>query len=142
VLGFAAHSAAVDLVFYDGQQFPPDYQGDAFVTQRGSWNRETPIGYGVVRINFEAGEPKQVEDFLFRFLTNDRKGTFGRVAGLAIANDGSLLVSEDLNGVIYRVTYQGHTQQAASSRSVESPPLPPAALMRPPVAAPAPGLQD
>jgi glucose/arabinose dehydrogenase len=142
VLGFAAHGAAVDLVFYDGQQFPPDYQGDAFVTQRGSWNRETPIGYGVVRINFEAGEPKQVEDFLFRFLTNDRKGTFGRVAGLAIANDGSLLVSEDLNGMIYRVTYQGPTRQAASSRSVESPPLPSAALMRPPVAAPAPGLQD
>ena len=124
VLGFAAHSAAIDLVFYDGQQFPADYQGDAFVTQRGSWNRETPIGYGVVRINFEAGEPKQVEDFLFRFLTNDRKGTFGRVAGLAIANDGALLVSEDLNGVIYRVTYQGHTRQAASSRPVESPPLP------------------
>jgi glucose/arabinose dehydrogenase len=142
VLGFAAHSAAIDLVFYDGQQFPPDYRGDAFVTQRGSWNRETPIGYGVVRINFEAGEPKQVEDFLFRFLTNDRKGTFGRVAGLAIANDGALLVSDDLNGVIYRVTYQGRTRQAASSRSVASPPLPPAALMRPPVAAPAPGLQD
>ena len=142
VLGFAAHSAASDLVFYDGQQFPPDYQGDAFVTQRGSWNRETPIGYGVVRINFEAGEPKQVEDFLFRFLTNDRKGTFGRVAGLAIANDGALLVSDDLNGVIYRVTYQGPTRQAASSRRVESPPLPSGALMRPPVAPPAPAPQD
>jgi glucose/arabinose dehydrogenase len=142
VLGFAAHGAAVDLVFYDGQQFPPDYQGDAFVTQRGSWNRETPIGYGVVRINFEAGEPKQVEDFLFRFLTNDRKGMFGRVAGLAIANDGALLVSEDLNGVIYRVTYEGPARQAASSRPIDSPPLPSAELMRPPVAGFAPAPQD
>jgi len=131
VLGFAAHSAGVDLLFYDGQQFPADYQGDAFVTQRGSWNRETPIGYGVVRVNFEAGEPKQVEDFLFRFLTNDRKGTFGRVAGLAIANDGSLLVSDDMNGVIYRVVYQGRTRQATSSLPSELPPLPSAALLRP-----------
>ena len=54
----------------------------------------------------EAGEPRQVEDFLFRFLTNDRKATFGRVAGLAVANDGSLLVSDDMNGVIYRVSYR------------------------------------
>jgi glucose/arabinose dehydrogenase len=106
-LGLAAHSAGIDLVFYDGEQFPADYRGDAFIAQRGSWNRETPVGYGVVRVNFEAGEPRQVEDFLFRFLTNDRKATFGRVAGLAVANDGSLLVSEDMNGVIYRVSYQG-----------------------------------
>jgi glucose/arabinose dehydrogenase len=106
-LGLAAHSAGIDLVFYDGEQFPADYRGDAFIAQRGSWNRETPVGYGVVRVNFEAGEPRQVEDFLFRFLTNDRKATFGRVAGLAVANDGSLLVSEDMNGVIYRVSYRG-----------------------------------
>jgi glucose/arabinose dehydrogenase len=134
VLEFAAHSAPIDLLFYDGQQFPADYLGDAFVTQRGSWNRETPIGYGVVRVNFEAGEPKQVEDFLFRFLTNDRKGTFGRVAGLALANDGSLLVSDDMNGVIYRVTYEGHTRQAESGRLIELPPLPPVGLIRPTVA--------
>jgi glucose/arabinose dehydrogenase len=114
-LGFAAHSAGIDLVFYDGQQFPADYRGDAFIAQRGSWNRETPVGYGVVRVNFEAGEPRQVEDFLFRFLTNDRKATFGRVAGLAVANDGALLVSEDMNGVIYRVSYQGSQPDAETT---------------------------
>jgi glucose/arabinose dehydrogenase len=111
-LGFAAHSAGIDLVFYDGEQFPEDYRGDAFITQRGSWNREFPVGYAVVRVHFEDGQPSHVQDFLFRFLTEDRQSHFGRVAGLAVDNEGALLVSEDTNGVIYRISHEGGPQQA------------------------------
>jgi glucose/arabinose dehydrogenase len=59
-----------------------------------------------VRVNFDKGEPTGTEDFLTGFLSEDRKTEFGRIAGLAITPDGSLLVSEDTNGVIYRVSYK------------------------------------
>jgi glucose/arabinose dehydrogenase len=114
-LGFAAHSAGIDLVFYDGEQFPEDYGGDAFIAQRGSWNRELPVGYKVVRVQFEDGEPGEVQDFLAGFLTEDRQSHFGRVAGLAVDNDGALLVSEDTNGVIYRISHEGGPRQAEAS---------------------------
>ena len=76
--------------------------GDAFIAQRGSWNRKDPVGYKVVRVRFEDGQPVEVQDFLADFLTADRQSHFGRIAGLAVANDGALLVSDDTNGVIYR----------------------------------------
>jgi len=101
-------------MFYRGYQFPAEYRGDAFVAFRGSWNRATATGYKVVRVHFENGEPAPVagrmdavEDFLTGFLL-DNDHQFGRLAGLASDIDGSLLVSEDSNGVIYRVAYVGN----------------------------------
>lgn len=104
-LGHQAHSAPMDLVFYEGDLFPSDYEGDAFVTLHGSWNRSEPVGYEVLRLRFEEGRPVGFEPFLAGFLLDDRRTHFGRPVGLAVLPDGSLLVSEDGNGVIYRVAY-------------------------------------
>jgi glucose/arabinose dehydrogenase len=105
-LTYTAHSAPIGMVFYTADQFPADYKNDAFVAMRGSWNRSTPSGYEIVHINFDdAGQPTGFETFLSGFLIEEQLANFGRVAGLAIAPDGSLLIAEDQNGVIYRVSY-------------------------------------
>jgi glucose/arabinose dehydrogenase len=90
---------------YTGTQFPAEYRHDAFVAMRGSWNREPPSGYKVIRVHFKDGQPTGFEDFLGTFLIEGGAAHFGRVAGLAVAKDGALLVSDDTNGVIYRVAY-------------------------------------
>jgi glucose/arabinose dehydrogenase len=108
VLTYTAHAAPMQMVFYTGQQFPAEYRGDAFVTMRGSWNRNPPIGYEVVRIRFDAeGRPTAMEPFVSGWLIEDGRAHFGRLMGLGQAADGSLLVGEDTNGVIYRISYGG-----------------------------------
>ncbi|MDM9381483.1 sorbosone dehydrogenase family protein [Chlorogloeopsis sp. ULAP01] len=107
VLTYTAHSAPLDFIFYTASQFPAEYRNDVFVTMRGSWNRNPPVGYKVVRLRFQNGKPTQFEDFVTGFLTKDAKAQFGRPVGLAIAPDGSLLFADDTNGVIYRVSYTG-----------------------------------
>jgi glucose/arabinose dehydrogenase len=74
----------------------------------GSWNREPPAGYEVVRIRFRDGAPERFEPFLRGFLRREdgRWTTFGRPCGLAVARDGALLVGDDANGVVYRVAYE------------------------------------
>lgn len=109
-LGFyTPHAAPMQMTFYTGSQFPREYLGDAFVAMRGSWNRKPPSGYEVVRIQFSGGKPVQFEPFAQGFL--NRKGNgwvhHGRISGLAQAVDGSLLVADDANGVIYRIAYTG-----------------------------------
>jgi glucose/arabinose dehydrogenase len=104
VLGYQAHSAPMQMVFYTGTAFPADYRNDAFVAMRGSWNRSQAVGYKVVRIHFENGQPVRFDDFLTGFLVNGNKAHFGRLVGLAVQNDGSLLLSDDTNGVVYRIT--------------------------------------
>ncbi|KEO75751.1 PQQ-dependent sugar dehydrogenase [Anditalea andensis] len=104
-LMYTAHAAPMQMVFYTGNQFPADYNGDAFVAYRGSWNRSTPEGYKVSRIIFENGTPVRFEDFLTGFLVNNNNAHFGRLVGLAVHADGSLLVSDDTNGVIYRIAH-------------------------------------
>ena len=66
-------------------------------------------------MRFEDGRPVEVQDFLADFLSEDRQSHFGRIAGLAVAKDGALLVSEDTNGVIYRVSHEGGPRQAQAS---------------------------
>jgi glucose/arabinose dehydrogenase len=105
VLTYQAHSAPMQLRFYTGTQFPADYAGDAFVTLRGSWNRNPASGYKVVRVRFRDGQPVGFEDFLTGFLTDGGTAHFGRLVGLTQLPDGSLLVGDDTNGVIYRVAY-------------------------------------
>jgi glucose/arabinose dehydrogenase len=113
VLTYQAHAAPIALVFYTGRQFPRDYLNDAFVAMHGSWNRAPPTGYKVVRIRFERGRPTRFEDFLTGFLIEDGKAHFGRPAGLAVTRDGALLVSDDTNGVVYRIAYRGDRASAA-----------------------------
>jgi len=106
VLGATAHSAPIAMVFYNASMFPADYKGDAFVALHGSWNREPASGYEVARVKFENGKPVRFEPFMSGFLLPGGKTQFGRPAGLAVMKDGSLLVSDDDSGVIYRVTYK------------------------------------
>jgi glucose/arabinose dehydrogenase len=102
-----AHSAPLQIAFYEGDDFPAAYKGSAFVTVHGSWNRTQRTGYKVVRLLFDnAGNPTSVyEDFMTGLVISD-KHVWGRPVGVAVAKDGSLFVSEDGNGTIWRVTHQ------------------------------------
>jgi glucose/arabinose dehydrogenase len=102
-----AHSASLQMAFYDGGQFPAPYRGDAFAAEHGSWNRAKPTGYKVIRIILKNGIPTgEYEDFVTGFVIDD-KHVWGRPVGVAVARDGSLLVSEDGNGMIWRISYRG-----------------------------------
>ena len=101
-----AHSAALELAFYQGDAFPPEYRGDAFVAEHGSWNRSSRTGYKVVRIRFKDGVPTgEYQDFVTGFVIDDSR-VWGRPVGAAVARDGALLISEDGNGTIWRITHQ------------------------------------
>jgi len=102
-----AHSAPLQIVFYEADAFPAQYKGSAFVTLHGSWNRGQRTGYKVVRLPFVNGKPTgEYEDFMTGFVISEKQ-VWGRPVGLAVAKDGSLLVSEDGNGTIWRVSSQG-----------------------------------
>jgi glucose/arabinose dehydrogenase len=107
---FQSHSAPTGLVFYEGNQFPTEYKGDAFVSLHGSWNSSKPTGYKVVRVHFANGKPVGGYD---NFVTGFRVGdtspaqVWGRPAGLAVANDGSLLIADDAGKAVWRVTWVG-----------------------------------
>jgi Raf kinase inhibitor-like YbhB/YbcL family protein len=120
VIGYTAHAAPMQFKFYSGKSFPAEFAGDAFATMRGSWNRNPASGYEIVRIHFENGEPKKFEPFLTGFLTNGGKAHFARPVGLAVAKDGSLLMADDANGVIYRIAYTGNATKVATEGAVPS----------------------
>jgi glucose/arabinose dehydrogenase len=106
---FQAHSSALDLTFYEGDQFPAEYRGDAFVALRGSWNRSEPTGYKIVRVHFKDGRPDgSYENFMTGFWVSgtERAEVWGRPAALAVMKDGSLLVADDTGGTIWRVSYE------------------------------------
>ncbi len=102
---FPAHVAPLGIRFYTGAQFPPPYRGNLFVAQHGSWNRSQPIGYRVVRLVFENGRPVKEHVFAEGWLRPDGK-VMGRPVDVLELPDGSLLVSDDLRGVIYRIRYR------------------------------------
>lgn len=105
---FQAHSAPLGFTFYTGNQFPAEYRGDMFLALHGSWNRSTRTGYEVVRIPLhQQGKASgEYEDFLTGFVTQDGD-VWGRPVGIAVAKDGSLLVSEEGTKSIWRVSYTG-----------------------------------
>jgi glucose/arabinose dehydrogenase len=103
------HSATLNLCFYTGDQFPSEHNGDIFAAFHGSWNRMKRTGYKVVRVPFDHATGKalgEYEDFVSGFVTPDGK-VWGRPVGITVAKDGSLLISEDGNGTIWRVSYAG-----------------------------------
>ena len=106
-LGYTAHAAPMGMAFYTGSAFPAEYRGDAFVAMRGSWNRWPPSGYEVVRIRFDDGRPVAIEPFATGWLIEDGRAHFGRLVGLTQHPDGSILVTDDTNGVVYRIAYGG-----------------------------------
>jgi glucose/arabinose dehydrogenase len=98
------HSASLGLTFYNGGMFGDAYKGDGFAAEHGSWNRASRTGYKVIRIRTKAGVPTgEYEDFVTGFVVDDRR-VWGRPVGVAVARDGALLVSEDGNGSIWRIT--------------------------------------
>lgn len=102
------HTAPLQIVFYDGANFPAEYKGSAFVTMHGSWDRSRRIGYKVVRLIADAkGEfTGEVEDFMTGFVVSDKQ-VWGRPVGVAVGKDGSLFVTEDGSNTIWRVSYTG-----------------------------------
>jgi hypothetical protein len=101
-----AHSASLGMIFYNGDNFPVEYRGDAFAAEHGSWNRSSRTGYKVVRIRLKDGVPTgEYQDFITGFVLNDNQ-VWGRPVGVAVARDGALLVSEDGNGTIWRITHE------------------------------------
>ena len=106
---FQAHSAPLGVAFYTGTTFPERYRTGAFVAFRGSWNRDQGTGYKLVYVPFRNQRPVgHYEDFLTGFLI-DPSGptTWGRPVGMLVMPDGALLFTEEMNGRIYRVQFQG-----------------------------------
>jgi glucose/arabinose dehydrogenase len=101
------HSAPLGLAFNEGSQFPAAWKGDAFAALHGSWNRSVRTGYKIVHLPFKDGKPTgEYQDFVIGFAA-DQQNVWGRPVDVAFAQDGSLLFSDDGNGVVYRVTYKG-----------------------------------
>jgi glucose/arabinose dehydrogenase len=103
-----AHAADLGIVFYTGKKFPAKYQGGIFTAQHGSWNRSTPIGARIMFTSLKAdGSADKTEIFAQGWLDRDTHQYRGRPVDVANLPDGSLLVSDDFAGAIYRITYVG-----------------------------------
>jgi glucose/arabinose dehydrogenase len=101
-----AHVAPLQFAFYTGKQFPESYRGGAFVAEHGSWNRATRSGYQIAFVAFKNGKPSADPVPFMTGLVPDPTGTdvSGRPVGVTVAPDGSLLVSDDGAGVVYRIS--------------------------------------
>ena len=102
------HFASLQMTFYEGQQFPAEYEGDIFAAEHGSWNRSPRAGYEVIRVPLhQTGHATgEYQDFLTGFVVDD-DSVWGRPVGVTVTPDGSLLVSDDGSGSIWRVIYTG-----------------------------------
>jgi glucose/arabinose dehydrogenase len=101
------HFASLEMNFYEGSQFPAEYKGDAFASEHGSWNKANRAGYEVIRVPMREGKATgEYEDFLTGFTTADGH-VWGRPVGVTVGKDGSLFVTDDGSGSIWRVSYAG-----------------------------------
>jgi glucose/arabinose dehydrogenase len=107
VLKLGAHVAPLGMRFYTGNMFPAQYRNSIFLARHGSWNRTTKQGYDVMRVSFDANGKPKMEPFLTGFLTDEKADPpmWGRPVDVLVMKDGSMLVSDDYNGIIYRVSY-------------------------------------
>jgi glucose/arabinose dehydrogenase/cytochrome c553 len=112
------HNASLEMAFYEGKQFPAEYEGDIFAAEHGSWNRSPRTGYEVIRVPLhQTGHASgEYEDFLTGFVVDD-DNVWGRPVGVAVAPDGSLLASDDASGSIWRVTYSGKTKEPPEGKT-------------------------
>ena len=102
------HNASLEMVFYQGEQFPKEYRGDIFAAEHGSWNKTVRTGYEVVRVPLKNGKATgEYEHFVSGFVTSDRQ-VWGRPVGVAVARDGSLMVTDDGSNCIWGVSYVGN----------------------------------
>jgi glucose/arabinose dehydrogenase len=102
------HNASLEMTFYDGQQFPPEYQGDIFASEHGSWNKSVRVGYEVIRVPLHKTPHAtgEYEDFMTGFVI-DNEHVWGRPVGITVTPDGSLLITDDGSNSIWRIKYVG-----------------------------------
>jgi glucose/arabinose dehydrogenase len=99
------HNASLEMLFYQGKQFPSQFQGAIFAAEHGSWNKSQPAGYEVIMAPLKNGKATgEYQDFLTGFVTKDGQ-VWGRPVGVAEMKDGSLLVSDDGSKTVWRVAY-------------------------------------
>jgi len=104
-LEIQAHAAPLGMVFYTGEQFPEEYRGDLFVALHGSWNRSERTGYELIRVRVVDGRPVSYEDFATGWLSSEQVS--GRPVYPVVGPDGSLFLSDDGGGRIYRIRWTG-----------------------------------
>src|SRR6202795_2806461 len=109
------HNASLELTFYEGSQFPAEYRGDIFASEHGSWNRSARAGYEVIRVPMhQTGRASgEYEDFVTGFVV-DNGHVWGRPVGITVAQDGSLLITDDGSNSIWRVSYTGGSAQKSA----------------------------
>lgn len=105
VVDLRPHVAALGMRFYTGAMFPAAFKNGIIVAEHGSWNRSTPLGYRLTFVKLNGSQVEKVESFIEGWLRGD--SAWGRPVDVESMADGSLLVSDDKAGVIYRITYQG-----------------------------------
>jgi glucose/arabinose dehydrogenase len=111
------HYASLEMLFYEGQQFPATYKGWAFAAEHGSWNRAKRTGYEVIAVPMHNGKATgEYQDFLTGFVNSDGN-VWGRPVGVTVAKDGSLFVSDDGSNSIWHVSYIGGKTAASSAKS-------------------------
>jgi glucose/arabinose dehydrogenase len=98
------HVAAIGMKFYTGTMFPEAYRNQIFIAEHGSWNRSTPIGYGISVVTLANNRAVKYETFAKGWLQGMR--AWGRPADVLVMPDGALLVSDDTANAIYRITYR------------------------------------
>jgi glucose/arabinose dehydrogenase len=103
---FQAHTAPLGLKFYTGDMFPSSYQGDLIVAQHGSWNRSKKVGYKLMRVKLKDNKAVSSEVFVEGWMDDASQKVTGRPVDVLVLDDGSMLVSDDHAGKVYRITYK------------------------------------
>lgn len=99
------HVAPLGIEFYTGNMFPASYKNQLFIAEHGSWNRTTPIGYRIMLVKLDGNKTVSYEPFAEGWLQGGK--SWGRPVDLELLPDGSMLVSDDQAGVVYRISYKG-----------------------------------
>jgi glucose/arabinose dehydrogenase len=102
------HNASLEMTFYDGKQFPSEYAGEIFAAEHGSWNKAVRTGYEVIRVRMKSGHATgEYQDFLTGFVLPNGD-VWGRPVGVAVAQDGALIVTDDGSNTVWRISASGH----------------------------------
>jgi glucose/arabinose dehydrogenase len=108
VQALGAHVAPLGLKFYTGNQFPGEYKNQAIIAEHGSWDRSKKSGHKLSLVKFDAtGKAVSYDTFANGWLNESTQKVWGRPVDVIVMKDGSLLVSDDTAGVIYRISYKG-----------------------------------
>ena len=105
-INLGPHVAALGLKFYTANMFPATYKDQIFIAEHGSWNRSKKIGYRISLVTMKDGKAAAYEPFATGWLDNETQKSWGRPVDVLVLEDGSMLVSDDLAGVIYRITFK------------------------------------